>query len=40
MESRREYRRNHPYPESPESRKKPNRKYRITSYFDLKKSES
>jgi Recombination endonuclease VII len=29
---RREYRRNHPHPESAESRKKSNRKYRISSY--------
>jgi hypothetical protein len=28
---RRAYRRNHPHPESPESRKKSNRKYRISS---------
>ena len=27
-----EYRRNHPHPESPESRKNSNRKYRISSY--------
>ena len=26
------YRRNHPHPESPESRKRSNRKYRISSY--------
>jgi hypothetical protein len=26
------YRRNHPHPESPQSRKKSNRKYRISSY--------
>jgi hypothetical protein len=32
MARRREYRRNHPHPESPESRKKSNRKYRISSY--------
>ena len=32
MARRREYRRNHPHPESPESRKKTNRKYRISSY--------
>ena len=41
MASRRAYRRAHPHPESPESRKKSNRKYRIASYglrqedFDL-----
>jgi hypothetical protein len=29
---RRKYRRNHPHPESPESRRKSNRKYRISSY--------
>jgi hypothetical protein len=32
MENRRAYRRNHPHLESPESKKKPNRKYRISSY--------
>jgi Helix-turn-helix domain of resolvase len=32
MARRRAYRRNHPHPESPESRKKSNRKYRISSY--------
>jgi hypothetical protein len=32
MASRRKYRRDHPHPESPESRKKSNRKYRISSY--------
>ena len=32
MARRRKYRRNHPHPESPESRKKSNRKYRISSY--------
>jgi hypothetical protein len=32
MASRREYRRNHPHPESPGSRKRSNRKYRIASY--------
>ena len=32
MASRRAYRRNHPHPESPESRKKSNRKYRISLY--------
>jgi recombination endonuclease VII len=32
MERRREYRRNHPHPESSESRKRSNRKYRISSY--------
>jgi Recombination endonuclease VII len=32
MARRREYRRSHPHPESPESRKKSNRKYRISSY--------
>ena len=32
MARRREYRRGHPHPESPESRKKSNRKYRISSY--------
>ena len=32
MESRRAYRRNHPHLESPESKKKSNRKYRISSY--------
>jgi hypothetical protein len=41
MASRGAYRRDHPHPESPESRKKSNRKYRIASYgltqqdFDL-----
>jgi hypothetical protein len=41
MERRRAYRRDHPHPESPESRKKSNRKYRISLYgltpelFDL-----
>jgi hypothetical protein len=41
MALRRAYRRNHPHPQSPESRKKSNRKYRISSYgltqeqFDL-----
>ncbi len=32
MARRRAYRRNHPHPESPESRKESNRKYRISSY--------
>jgi hypothetical protein len=32
MARRRAYRRDHPHPESPESRKKSNRKYRISSY--------
>jgi hypothetical protein len=32
MASRRAYRRAHPHLESPESRKKSNRKYRIASY--------
>ena len=32
MARRRKYRRNHPHPESPESRKNSNRKYRISSY--------
>jgi hypothetical protein len=32
MARRRKYRRNHPHPESRESRKKSNRKYRISSY--------
>jgi hypothetical protein len=32
MARRREYRRNYPHPESSESRKKSNRKYRISSY--------
>jgi hypothetical protein len=32
MANRREYRRSHPHPESPESRKRSNRKYRISSY--------
>jgi len=32
MASRRVYRRNHPHLESPESKKKSNRKYRIASY--------
>jgi hypothetical protein len=32
MALRKAYRRNHPHPESPESRKKSNRKYRISSY--------
>jgi recombination endonuclease VII len=32
MLRRRAYRRTHPHPESPESRKKSNRKYRISSY--------
>ena len=32
MERQREYSRDHPHRESPESRKKSNRKYRITSY--------
>src|SRR3974390_1787290 len=32
MARRRAYRRNHPHPESSESRKKSNRKYRISSY--------
>jgi hypothetical protein len=41
MERQREYRRSHPHRESKESRKKSNRKYRISSYgltqeqFDL-----
>ncbi len=32
MARRRAYRRDHPHPESPESRRKSNRKYRISSY--------
>ncbi|HEY2078727.1 MAG TPA: endonuclease domain-containing protein [Streptosporangiaceae bacterium] len=32
MASRRVYRRDHPHPESPESRKKSNRRYRISLY--------
>jgi hypothetical protein len=32
MARRRRYRPGHPHPESPESRKKSNRKYRISSY--------
>ena len=32
MERQREYRRSHPHRESEESRKKSNRKYRISSY--------
>ena len=32
MARRRKYRRNHPHAQSPESRKKSNRKYRISSY--------
>lgn len=32
MAARRAYRRDHPRPQSPESRKKSNRKYRISSY--------
>jgi hypothetical protein len=32
MELNRQYRRAHPHPESPESRKKSNRRYRISSY--------
>jgi Recombination endonuclease VII len=32
MANRRTYRRSHPHPESPESRKKSNRKYRISLY--------
>jgi Recombination endonuclease VII len=32
MASRRAYRRDHPHPESPESRKKSNRRYRISLY--------
>jgi len=32
MESRRAYRRSHPHLESPESKKKSNRRYRISGY--------